>query len=293
MNYCVSQINPKYTFNIVGASFIGKPRNNTAIFVTAKIKKLITNLSDVKECLVFVEKTIEIPPEYEESHLIIKCDDPQSEYASFALKIKELDRMNEPKYSFTSEGYYVGADVTMGNNVYIGPGCVIGHGVVIGDNAKIGAGSIINNAIIGNDFSCEPSTVIGVEAHFVAENEGKEFKIPSFGRVIIGNNVALGANVVVERGFNADTVINDYVMIDSLVTVGHDVIINSHVEITAGATIAGLVEIDEHAYIGMNSTIKQRLSIGKHSTVGMGAAIIAKVKDEQKYFGNPAKKFEF
>lgn len=292
MEYNVSQINPQYNFVITGVSYIGKPVVGTVLFVTKKVKHLLKNLESVRSCLVFIQKGIDIPEEYKKGNCFIISDDPQLDYACFAVKLsqieKEIDRNR--KYTLTPGGYYIGENVKLGENVVIEPCCKIGHDVIIGDNAYIGFGSTINNAEIGRNFSCQERSTIGVDAFFMAEGENK-FRIPSFGKVYIGNHVDISSNVTIERGFNSHTVIKDNTKIDSNVCLGHDDIIGEDVVITSGASIAGLVTIGKNVYIGMNATVKQRLTIGEGALIGMGSVVISNVKEGISVFGNPAVKF--
>ena len=292
MEYNVSELNPKYDFIIHGASFVGSPQSGTFMFVTKRVKRLIVNLKDIKNCLIFVEEGLDIPSEYAIENCIIFAEDPQLAYAEFAIKAKELDNERERsrKYTLTPEGYYLGENVSLGNNVIIEQGCRIGHDVTIGDDSFIGYGSTIYNTEIGKGFRCLDRTSIGIDAFYMADGETR-FRIPSFGKVIIGNNVELSSGVTVERGFNSNTIIKDNTKIDSNVCLGHDDILGENVIITSGASIAGLVTIGDNAYIGMNATIKQRLNIGNNAMVGMGAVVIANVKEDVSVFGNPAKKF--
>lgn len=293
MNYNVKNLDKNYSFEIKGASFIGEPRDETMLFVTKKVKHLISKLKGHKNCLVFVDKEVEIPDELKEDNCFIIADNSQYEYANLAIEIDKADKEKNKtrKYTLTPEGYYVGENVIVGEGAIIEPMVMLDHDVVIGKNARIGTGTIIRNAIIGDNFSCKERTIIGSDSFFLAENEEEEFRIPSFGLVKIGNNVDLGAQTVIERGFNSHTILQDYVMLDSQVSIGHDDVLGEHVTITAGATLAGLVTVGCHTYIGMNATVKQRIKIGSNSLVGMGAVVITNVKDDIKVFGNPAKKF--
>ena len=292
MEYNVSKINPDYNFIIRGASFIGNPVDGTFMFVTKRVKRMLDNLKDRSNCLVFAEEGLEIPSDYEKNNCIIYAKDPQLAYAEFALEVKALNDEVESrrKYTLTPEGYYLGENVKLGDNVIIEPGCRIGHDVIIGDNSYIGYGSTIYNAEIGNNFRCLDRTSVGIEAFYMADGETR-FRIPSFGKVIIGNNVELSSNVTVERGFNSNTIIKDNTKVDSNVCLGHDDILGENVVITSGASIAGLVTVGDNVYIGMNATIKQRLSIGNNAMVGMGAVVISNVKEGISVFGNPAVKF--
>lgn len=292
MEYNVCQINPAYDFVITGVSYIGNPVDGTVLFVTKKVKHLLKNLKSIRSCLVFIQNGIDIPVEYEKDNCFIISDDPQLDYARFAVKLSQIEKEKEQKrrYTLTLEGYYLGENVKLGDNVVIEPCCRIGHDVVIGDNAYIGFGSTINNAEIGRDFTCQERSTIGVDAFFMAEGENK-FRIPSFGKVYIGNNVDISSNVIIERGFNSHTIINDNTKIDSNVCLGHDDIIGENVVITSGASIAGLVTIEKNVYIGMNATVKQRLTIGEGALIGMGSVVISNVKEGISVFGTPAVKF--
>lgn len=292
MEYNVFQINPEYSFVISGVSFIGKPVDGTVLFITKKVKNLLKNLNSIKNCLVFIQDGIDIPDDYKKRNCFIVSEDPQLDYARFALKLKQIEKEKERNriYTLTSEGFYIGENVKLGSNVVIEPNCRIGHDVVIGDNAFIGFGSCIDNAEIGDNFVCQGRSAIGVDAFFMAEGENK-FRIPSFGKVYIGNYVDLSSNVTIERGFNSHTVIKDNTKIDSNVCIGHDDIIGESVVITSGASIAGLVSIGKNVYVGMNATVKQRLSIGDDAMIGMGSVVISNVKNGISVFGNPAVKF--
>lgn len=292
MKYNVRLINPKYDFVITGVSFIGNPIDGTVLFVTKKVKKLLDNLETRNNCLVFIQTGIDIPEEYKKRNCFVFSEDPQLDYALFALKLNQIEKEKDKqrKYTLTQEGYYIGENVKIGENVVIESCCRIGHDVIIGDNAFIGFGSTIVNAEIGNDFVCLGRTAIGVDAFFMAEGENK-FRIPSFGKVYIGNHVDISSNVTIERGFNSHTIIKDNTKIDSNVCLGHDDIIGENVVITSGASIAGLVTIGKNVYVGMNATVKQRLNIGDDALVGMGSVVISNVKEGISVFGNPAVKF--
>lgn len=294
MEYNVSQINPEYDFNITGVSFIGNPVDGTVLFITRKVKILLSNLNSRKKCLVFIQDGIEIPEDYKKDNCFIPSEDPQLEYARFTLKLSQIEKEKDKKrkYTLTPEGYYIGENVKLGKNVVIEPCCRIGHDVIIGDNAFVGFGSTILNAEIGHNFVCQGRSAIGVDAFFMAESENK-FRIPSFGKVYIGNYVDISSNVTVERGFNSHTIIKDNTKIDSNVCIGHDDVIGENVVITSGASIAGLVTMGKNVYVGMNATVKQRLSIGADALIGMGSVVISNVKEGISVFGNPAVKYGF
>lgn len=292
MEYDVSRVDPGYRFTVHGASFIGAPRNGTVLFVTRKVRRLLDNLRDAENCLVFAETGLDIPEAYRQHNCFVMADDPQLTYATFALEMQKEERIRESarQWTLTPERYWLGENVTMGAGCVIEAGCRIGHDVILGDGARIGFGSSIYHARIGDDFGCLDRTSVGIDAYFMAEGD-PPFRIPSFGSVIVGNHVDLSSNVIIERGFNSDTYIGDNTKIDSNVCIGHDVRMEGNISITCGASIAGLVNIGKDVYIGMNAAVKQRLSIGEGAMVGMGAVVVSNVSAGAKVFGNPAVKF--
>lgn len=292
MRYQVREIDGRFDFEITGSSFIGNPQDGTVLFLTKKIGNLLENLQGHRHCLVFIDNSILIPEEMRKENCFIKCDDPQITYGRFVEKIvvDEKKKQSNRAYTMTSEGYIIGENVIIGENAHIEPNCLIDHDVRIGKNAEIKYGSVIRNALIGDDFYCAESVVIGAEPYFFAGEP--KFRIPSFGGVKIGNNVELGAHVLIEKGFNEQTIIYDNVKIDANVSLGHDDVLGRGVCITSGVTLGGMVNVGDGAYIGMNATIKQRLKIGENARVGMGAVVISNVKERTTVFGNPARRFQ-
>lgn len=280
-------------FEVTGASYIGKPVPNTAMFVSKKVEYLVENLRDVSNCLVFAENGITVAEEIAKNHCFVYSDKPQLQYALFTSKLAEerYCRDKNRKVTFVNNSYYLGENVTIGNNVDIMPGCFIGHDVVIGDNTRIFSGAKIQNAVIGHDVIIRENAVVGAVGFTMAEDdEGNLFRIPTLGKVLVGNYVEIGVNNNVSAGTGGNTVIESYVKLDSLVHVAHDNIIHSNVEIASGVVLAGMVEIHEGTFMGVNSSVRPMLTIGKNVTVGMGAAVTKDVMDGATVCGNPARR---
>lgn len=289
--YNVAEVDEAYAFDLTGCSFIGDPADGTVLFVTEKIGEQLKNLEGCRHCLVFVDEGVSVPPELRRENCLVKCADAQEAYGRYTRKIADREQKTERnrKYTRTPEGYLLGENAVIGEDCWIEPGCMIGHDVVIGRRAEIRTGTVIRNAVIGDDFRCAEYTVIGTEAYFFAGEP--KFRIPSFGRVMIGNQVEIGSHAVIERGFNSDTVLMDRVKLDAQVSLGHDDLLEEEVQMTCGATLGGMVRVGRGAYIGMNATVKQRLTIGEGALVGMGASVISNVKAHSSVFGNPARRF--
>lgn len=274
---------------IEGVSYIGSPKSNTAVFVTRKAAFLLEHLQDTENCLVFVENGISVPKEIKHLHMFLFCDNPQAEYAYFAAKLyeKKAQMQRRMKYTLHSGGYYLGEGVTFGRNAYIEPGCMIGHGVSIGDDAVILSGAIIKNAKIGNGFLCNENAVVGAKGFTVAKDrEGNQMRIPTMGRVVIGDYVEIGTLDNISCGSGGDTVIGDHVKLDTMVHIGHDAFLHRNVEVTACSIIGGYTEIGENAFIGLNATIRNRIKVGRNARVSMGAVVTKDVRESQTVTGN-------
>lgn len=295
MKINVSKYSSRYSFQIYGTSYIGAPRSNTAMFITKKVEALINTLKEVRECLVFAEIGLDVPEGLEKNHCFIFSDNPQRRYAEFTESFFVEEEANNRSVAFNvlPYGTYVSKTAQIGKGAVIEPGVIIGPGVVIGCNARIYAGAVIKNATIGDNVIINEKAVIGANGFTMANDKnGNKIRIYSLGRVVIGNNVEIGAHDNISRGSGGDTVIEDYVKIDALIHIGHDVHLHKNVEITAGAVVGGFVDAKEGAYIGINSVIRNRISLGVNSFVGMGSTVTKSVEDSITVVGNPAKPFE-
>ena len=279
---------------ITGVSYAGRPLDNTAMYISKKVEYLVSNLVNVSGCKVFVESTVEVPDDIRQKNEIVFTDTPQLDYARFVQQFdkERTEAERKRKYSKTDGGYTVGENVKIGKGSYIEPGAFIGHDVIIGDNAYIKTGAVIKNAEIGNNFIAGENSVIGVnERLFTKDESGNNFRIPSFGKVVIGNNVEIGALSCVSCGQAGNTVIGDNVHFLHMNQITHDVRIGNNVIVTVGTTIGGYTEIGDDTKIGFSSTIKNRLCIGKRALIGMGAVVTKNVDDGATVIGNPAKPF--
>ena len=277
---------------IKSASYIGKPKSNTIMYITKKVEVLLDKLYDVENCLIFCEDTIDIPVRLSKIHTFKKTSNPQLDYARYISNLayeKEQKKLHR-NYKLTEDGYYIGENVIIGKNSIIEPLCFIDHDVVIGDNARIYSGTKIRNASIGNNFVAHENSVIGAEAFTMARDENNNLtRISTLGKVIIGNNVEIGMLTNISVGTAGDTVIEDFVKIDSLVYIGHDVTLKHNVEITSGVIIGGFATIENNVLMGINSTIRNRITIDEKSIIGMGSVVTKSIPDNCIMVGNPAK----
>lgn len=291
MQYNVKSIDSNYDFVISGVSYIGKPQDYTMMYISKKVEQLINNLEGIKCCLVFAENGISVPDNIKKNNCIVFTDNPQLDYAKCANEIDSKNRDSE-KLVLTEEGYYIGNNVRIGKNAYIEPNVVIGSDCIIGNNATLLCGAVIRNSVIGDNFLTNEYAVIGSNGFTMAEDVlGNKIRIPSLGKVVIKDNVEIGAFDNISRGSAGNTQIDNNVKIDAHVHIGHDAHLEENTEITAGAIIGGFVEAGVHSYVGINAVVRNRKKLGENSFVGMGAVVTKSVDDNTVVVGNPAKEF--
>lgn len=156
----------------------------------------------------------------------------------------------------------IGANVSIGNNSHIGPGCVISDDVVIGESVNLHSGvTIYKQCVLGRNVLVHAGVVIGSDGFGIAQDEGKWVKVPQLGRVIIGDNVEIGASTTIDRGAIEDTIIGDGVKLDNQIQIGHNVRIGEHTAIAGCTGIAGSAEIGRRCTIGGMGLILGHLKI--------------------------------
>jgi len=143
---------------------------------------------------------------------------------------------------------------------------------------------------MGKSVSLYQGVVLGSDGFgYERDEEGKLFKFPHYGGIVIGNNVDIGANTCIDRGSLEDTEIGDGTKIDNLVHVGHNAKIGKHCLLTALSLIGGSAQIGDYSTIWSAAVIKDHVKIGHHATIGAGAVVINDVEPFSTVVGVPAK----
>ncbi|KFA59911.1 UDP-3-O-(3-hydroxymyristoyl)glucosamine N-acyltransferase [Gilliamella sp. Choc4-2] len=245
-------------------------------------KKLRNNLLDCKaSAVVLTEENLR---HWHGAALIVT-----NPYLSYAKLAQFLDTTPNPAKDIApssvidptaqlGKNVSVGANAVIESGVVLGDECIIGAGCFIGKNTIIGKGtklwanvSIYHNCIIGENCLIQSGTVIGADGFGYANDKGKWIKIPQLGRVVIGNNVEIGASTTIDRGALDDTVIGNGVIIDNQCQIAHNDIIGDHTAIAGGVIMAGSLTIGRHCLIGGASVLNGHMEICDQVTVtGMG-----------------------
>jgi UDP-3-O-[3-hydroxymyristoyl] glucosamine N-acyltransferase len=188
----------------------------------------------------------------------------------------------------------VGPLAVIGENVTIGPRCrigamvVIGDGVEIGRDIRIGPHASVSHALIGDRVYIYPGARIGQDGFgFAITPEGFQ-TVPQLGRVVIHDDVEIGANTTVDRGTLEDTVIGAGSRIDNLVQIGHNVQIGRACVIVAQVGISGSTVLEDQVVLAGQAGIAGHLRIGTGSRVGAQAGVMGDVPPRSDVVGSPA-----
>ena len=186
-------------------------------------------------------------------------------------------------------GAYIGQGAKLGRGVVIGPGCHIGGGAEIGASSRLHARTTIYaECRLGERALIHSGAVIGADGFGFALDDDRWHKIPQIGRVVIGNDVEIGANTCIDRGALDDTVIEDGVKLDNLIQVGHNVRIGAHTAIAGCTGIAGSTRIGKHCMIGGAASIVGHLDIVDRVVILAGAVVTRSIMQAGTYGGHPA-----
>ncbi len=190
----------------------------------------------------------------------------------------------------------VAPDAQIGPNVFVGENAVIGHGVIlsagacVGDGAVIGDGTLLyahvvveHHCEIGQRCILHPGCVIGADGFGNAFAGDHWEKIPQIGRVLIGNDVEIGANTTVDRGALGDTVIEDGVRLDNLIHIAHNCRIGKHTAMAACVGVAGSTRIGAYCLMGGAAMISGHLDIGDRVQVSGGTLVAKSIRTPGVY----------
>jgi UDP-3-O-[3-hydroxymyristoyl] glucosamine N-acyltransferase len=188
-------------------------------------------------------------------------------------------------------GVTIGAGAEIGEGTRIGPATVIGPGVAIGRNCEIGTNVSISHAYVGDRVIILPGARIGQPGFGFASTGADYLKIPQLGRVIVQDDVEIGANTTIDRGGLSDTVIGEGSKLDNLIMIAHNCRIGRHCVIAGQTGLAGSVVLEDGVVLA------GQVGLGDHSRVGAGARMGARsgtgsaihLQGGTDYGGAPAK----
>ncbi|HXE23626.1 MAG TPA: UDP-3-O-(3-hydroxymyristoyl)glucosamine N-acyltransferase [Roseiarcus sp.] len=186
-------------------------------------------------------------------------------------------------------GAVIGRGAEIGAGTVIGANAVVGAEVRIGRDGSVGASTTIMAALIGNRVIIHPGAHIGQDGFGFALGSRGHLKVPQIGRVIIQDDVEIGAGVTIDRGANRDTVIGEGAKIDNLVQIGHNVVIGRHAVLVAQSGVSGSSAVGDFAALGGQAGIAGHLRIGPGAQVAAAAGVMTDIPAGERWAGAPAK----
>lgn len=222
------------------------------------------------------------------------CDIPRLELA-YLLSEFWIDNQNDEEDFIAHRfGGLVHARAKVAMTAKIMKGAVVGESVSVGENTIIQSGAVINNAIIGDYCAIGSNAVIGGTGFGFEKDPERNMTIefPHIGRVLIGDNVRVGACTCIDRASIGETLISDNVKIDNLVHVAHNVKIGSGTKVVAMTIIGGSTQIGDNCWIAPAAAIRDWIQLGNDSIIGMGAVVTKSVPEGATVVGNPAKEIQ-
>jgi UDP-3-O-[3-hydroxymyristoyl] glucosamine N-acyltransferase len=176
----------------------------------------------------------------------------------------------------------------------IGPCAVIGSGVVVGRDSRIGANATVSHALLGERVYVYPGARIGQEGFGFAMAKDGFVSVPQLGRVVIQDDVEIGANTTIDRGSARDTVIGAGSRLDNLVQIGHNVTLGRCCVIVAQVGISGSTTLEDFVQVGGQAAFAGHLHVGRNARIGAQAGVISDVPSNASLLGSPAQpKWDF
>jgi len=212
----------------------------------------------------------------------IVVDDPYLAYAEISSLYQKYPNPYDSKQSnyFIHESSDVHESVIIGPNVFIGPDCKIGQGSIIHANT-----SLVMNVEVGKNSVVHFNSVLGSDGFGYAPHKNGYSKIEQLGKLIVGDNVEIGAGCTIDRGAIENTIIHDGVKLDNLVHIAHNVILGENSAIAASCAIAGSTIIGKNLQMGGLSGILGHLEITDDVLIGAHTLITKSINESGNYVG--------
>jgi len=234
--------------------------------------------------------------------IILTCDNPHDAFIKLNLamyeEIKQAPKIHEKavisptakigKDCYIGANAVVGDGAIIGDNCYLEPNCTIGDNCILGNNCRIGANANVMHATLGNNVYIYGGARIGWDGFGFQTVAGQHRRIPQLGRVIIGNDVEIGANSCVDRGALDDTVIGDGCRIDNLVQVAHNDKLGRGCILVAQVGIAGSCTFGNYVVAGGQVGFADHLHIGDMAQIGAQSGVMRDIEAGSTVMGTPA-----
>ena len=270
-------INAKYIgdddFSVLGMNEIHVVQPGDIVFVDHP--KYYDKALQSKATIVLINKEVECP----EGKALLISDDP----------FRDFNKLTDFFKPFVKAFSLVAPTAVIGKNTIIQPGAFIGNNVKIGKNCLIHSNvSVYDDCVIGDNVTIHAGTVLGADAFYYKKRPEGFDKLKSGGRVVIEDNVDLGALCTIDRGVTGDTTIKKGTKIDNQVHIGHDTVVGEKCLIASQTGIAGCVVIEDEVTIWGQVGMTSGITIGKKAVILAQSGVSKSLEGTQTYFGYPA-----
>lgn len=224
--------------------------------------------------IILINKKVDCP----EGKALLISDDP----------FRDFNKLTNYFKPFISSSKSISDSAKIGKNTVIQPNCFIGNNVAIGDNCVIHSNvSIYDDAVIGNNVTIHAGTVIGASAFYYKNRPEGYDQLKSGGRVVIEDNVDIGALCTIDKGVTGDTTIGEGSKLDNQIQVGHDTIIGKKCLIASQTGIAGCCIIEDEVTLWGQVGTTSGITIGKKANVLGQTGVTKSIEGGKSYFGTP------
>ena len=262
----------KANFPIYGMNEIHVVEKGDIVFVDHP--KYYTKALNSAATVILINKKVDCP----EGKALLISEDPFSDF----------NRLTNHFKPFRSSNSSISTSATVGQGTIVQPNVFIGDNVVIGENCLIHANvAIYDNTIIGNNVVIHSGTVLGADAFYYKKRDAGFDKLLSGGRVVIKDNVDIGALCTIDKGVTGDTTIGEGTKIDNQVHVGHDTVIGKKCLIASQTGIAGCVIIEDEVTIWGQVGTASGVTIGAKAVIMGQTGVTKSVEGGKSYFGTP------
>lgn len=227
--------------------------------------------------IIIINKKVDCPP----GKTLLVLPDPFSAY----VKIVKRFRPFEPATKPISDTAKIGKDTIIQPNVFIGNHVTIGENCLIHPNV-----TIYDHTVIGNNVIIHAGTVIGADAFYFKKRADREVmydKMESCGRVIIEDDVEIGAGCTIDKGVSGDTIIGRGTKFDNMIHIGHGTVIGRNCLFAAQVGIGGKAHIEDNVILWGQVGVSKDLVIGKGAVVLAQSGVPASLEGGKTYFGSP------
>ena len=259
-------------FPVLGMNEIHVVENGDIVFVDHP--KYYDKALQSAATIVLINKNVDCP----KGKALLISDDP----------FRDFNKLTNYFKPFQSSNSSISTSAKIGEGTVIQPNTFVGNNVTIGKNCLIHSNvSIYDHTVIGDNVIIHAGTILGADAFYYKKRETGFDQLISGGRVVIGNNVGIGALCTIDKGVTGDTTIGEGTKIDNQVHVGHDTVIGKKCLIASQTGIAGCVIIEDEVTLWGQVGTTSGITIGAKAVVLGQTGVTKSIEGGKSYFGTP------